>query len=124
MTAIIKKTYRIDEETDKKIKELLSVYDLNTENELIKKVLNDVYELRKTKSLVPIEELSERDKKLEQAIFELGKFKGAVDEKDKVIERLEEERSEMIEFLKNELKKREELEKELKKGFWARLFGK
>ena len=124
MTAIIKKTYRVDEETDIKIKELLRVYDLKTENELIKKIVSDVYELKKSKSLVPIEELSDRDRKLEQVMFEAGRLKGAIEEKEKMIEKLEKEKGELIEFLKDELKKREELEKELKKSFWAKLFGR
>ena len=124
MTAIIKKTYRVDDETDRKIKELLRVYDLKTENELIKKIVSDVYELKKSKSLVPIEELSERDRKLEQAIFELGKLKGSIEEKEKVIEKLEKDRDKLIDLLERELRKREQLEKELKKSFWARLFGK
>ena len=122
MTAIIKKTYRIDEETDKKIKELLRVYDLKTENELIKRIVSDVYELKKSKSLVPIEELSERDRKLEQAIFELGKLKGSIGEKEKVIERLEKDRDKLMDILERELEKREQLEKEMKKSFWAKLF--
>ena len=124
MTAIIKKTYRVDDETDRKIKELLRIYDLKTENELIKKIVSDVYELKKSKSLVPIEELSERDRKLEQAIFELGKLKGSIEEKEKVIEKLEKDRDKLIDLLERELRKREQLEKELKKSFWARLFGK
>ena len=124
MTAIIKKTYRVDDETDRKIKELLRIYDLKTENELIKKIVSDVYELKKSKSLVPIEELSDRDRKLEQVMFEAGRLKGAIEEKEKIIEKLEKEKGELIEFLKDELKKREELEKELKKSFWAKLFGR
>ena len=124
MTAIIKKTYRVDEETDIKIKELLRVYDLKTENELIKKIVSDVYELKKSKSLVPIEELSDRDRKLEQAIFELGKLKGSIEEKEKVIEKLEKDRDKLMDILERELEKREQLEKELKKSFWARLFGR
>ncbi len=124
MTVIIKKTYRVDDETDRKIKELLRIYDLKTENELIKKIVSDVYELKKSKSLVPIEELSERDRKLEQAIFELGKLKGSIEEKEKVIEKLEKDRDKLIDLLERELKKREQLENELRKGFWARLFGR
>ncbi len=124
MTVIIKKTYRVDEETDIKIKELLRVYDLKTENELIKKIVSDVYELKKSKSLVPIEELSDRDRKLEQAIFELGKLKGSIEEKEKVIEKLEKDRDKLMDILERELEKREQLEKELKKSFWARLFGR
>jgi len=104
---ISKKTYRIDDKTKEKIRELMKVYNARSENDLFIMIINDVYELKKSKAIVPIEELDRRDEELKRLYFELGKLKNEVEQKEK------------------ELKQKEkELEKEKNKGFWARLFGK
>ncbi len=95
---VIKKTYRINKEIDEKIKDMIKVYGAKSENELFENIIKDIYELKKSKAIVPIEELDRRDEELKKLYFELGR-------------------------LKNELEQKEnELEKEQKKGFWARLF--
>jgi len=112
---MIRKTYRIDEDTDLKIKELLNVYNLKSENELFKAIVKDIYQIKKSKSLVPIEELSERDRKLQQVIFEAGRLKGTLEEKEKTIEQLKKDKEELIKIVKEQQKP---------KSFWSRLFGK
>jgi len=111
---VFKKTYRVDEEVNKKIKKLLRTYGAKSENELFEMVVKDIYEIKQSKALVPYEELDKKDVELKKAFFELGKLKNAVEEREK-----------MINELKKEVKERnKELEKEKNKGFWARLFGK
>jgi len=92
--ATIRKTYRIDEKTDTKIKELLNIYGFKTENELFQKIIDDIYQLKKSKALVPYEELDKRDVELKKLYFELGKLKAQLEEKEK------------------------------KRSFWSRLFSK
>ena len=102
MTGIIRKSFRIDEETDKKFKELLNVYNVKSENELFRAIVSDIHELKKNKALVPFSAYEQEKKQLQQAIYEIGKLKGALEEKDKQIE---------------------ELKQGKKRGFWARLLG-
>jgi len=97
---VIKKTYRVDDEINDKIKELIKVYGARSENDLFGMIINDIYELKKSRAIVPIEELKERDNELKKLYFELGRLKTELEQKEK------------------------ELEKEKNKGFWARLFGK
>ena len=97
MVEWIRKGYRADEETDKKIKELLRIYKLKSENDLFRAIVSDIYELKKSKALVPFEELEKRDTELKTALLEIGRLRGVLEEKEKGEE---------------------------KKGFWARLFGK
>ena len=104
---IIRKTYRVDQEIDEKIKELLKIYDVKTENELIRKVINDIYELKKSKALIPFEEFEKRDLQLQKALLEIGKLQGVLQEKEKQLQKAEQEKE----------------QKEKPKGFWARLFG-
>ena len=102
MTGIIRKSFRIDEETDKKFKELLSIYNVKSENELFRAIVSDVHDLKKNKALVPFSSYEQEKLKLEKAIYEIGKLKGALEEKEKQLE---------------------ELKQGKKRGFWARLFG-
>ena len=111
---VIRKTYRVNEGIDKKIKKLLRVYGAKSENELLEMVIEDIYEIKQSKALVPYEELDKKDMELKKAFFELGKLKNAVEEREKAL---------------NELKKKldqkeKDLEKERNKGFWTRLFGR
>ncbi len=96
----IRKTYRVTKETDEKIKELIEIYKTRTENDLIKAVIDDIYELKKSKALIPFEEYEKRDIELKKALLEVGRLKGILEEKEKLLK-----------------------EKEKKKGFWAKLFG-
>ena len=97
---VFKKTYRIDEEIKSKIDELMRVYAARSENELFGMIIRDIYELKKSKAIVPIEELDKRDDELKKLYFELGRLRSELEQKEK------------------------ELEREKNKGFWARLFGK
>lgn len=97
---VIKKTYRVNEETVEKIKELMRVYGARSENDLFGMIVRDIYELKKSKAIVPIEELDKRDNELKKLYFELGKIKSELEQKKK------------------------ELQDEKNKGFWARLFGR
>ena len=97
---VFKKTYRIDEEIKAKIDELMRVYGARSENELFGMIIKDIYELKKSKAIVPIEELDRRDEELKKLYFELGRLKNELEQKEK------------------------ELERERNKGFWAKLFGR
>ena len=97
---VFKKTYRIDEEIKGKIEELMRVYAARSENELFGMIVRDIYELKKSKAIVPIEELDKRDDELKKLYFELGRFKSELEQKEK------------------------ELEREKNKSFWAKLFGR
>ena len=70
----IRKTYRVSEDTDKKIKELIKEFDLKSENELFKKIVDYVYEI-KEKRLVPADELEKKDNEIKSLYYELGKLK-------------------------------------------------
>jgi len=100
MSEIVRKTYRVSKDLDGKIKELLKIYEVKSENELIEKVINDIYKLKHSKALVPYEELDKKDAEMKRLYFELGKLKTQLEEREK------------------------ELERERNKSFWARLFGK
>ena len=97
---VFKKTYRIDEEIKEKIDELIRVYAARSENELFGMIIRDIYELKKSKAIVPIEELDRRDEELKKLYFELGRLKTELEQKER------------------------ELEKEKNKSFWAKLFGR
>lgn len=92
----IRKGYRADKETDRKLKELMKIYKLHSENDLFKAIVSDIYELKKSKALVPYEELEKTDTELKKALLEIGRLNGILEEK----------------------------EKEQKKGFWKRIFRK
>ena len=99
MGELIRKGYRVDEETDAKIKELMKMYNMKSENDLFRAIVNEVYESRKGKALVPFEKYENEKIQLQKALYEIGRLKGILEEKEKLLQ-----------------------EKE-KKGFWARLFG-
>lgn len=101
---IIRKSFRIDEDTDKKLKELLNIYNVKSENELFRVIVNDIHDLKKSKALVPFNEYKQEKEQLQKAIYEIGRLKGALEEKDKQL---------------NELKQQQKQ----KRGFWSRLFG-
>jgi len=107
MAEWIRKGYRVDDETNEKIKELLKIYKLKSENDLFKMIVSDIYELKKSKALIPYEEFEKRDLQLQKALLEIGRLQGVLKEKEKQLQ---------------EMKQREKEEK--KKSFWARLFGK
>ena len=106
MAEWIRKGYRADAETDRKLKELMEIYKLHSENDLFRVIVNDIYELKKSKALIPFEEFKERDLQLQKALLEIGKLQGVLQEKEKQLE-----------------EQKEQNQKEQKKGFWARLFG-
>jgi len=99
MAEWIRKGYRVDNETNEKIKELLKIYKLKSENDLFKVIIDDIYELKKSKALIPYEEFEKRDLQLQKALLEIGKLQGILQEKEKQLQ-------------------------ERNKGFWARLFGR
>ncbi len=70
----IRKSYRVDENTDRKIKELMREFDLKSENELFKKMVNYIYEI-KEKKLVTADELEKKDNEIKSLYYELGKLK-------------------------------------------------
>ncbi len=92
------RNYRFQNDILEKIEKLKSIYKIRSENELMRQVINDIYAIKQTKALVPIEELDARDQELKQALFQLGKLQGTLDEKDKQLQ-------------------------EKKRGFFSRLFG-
>ena len=92
------KVFRVSEEVERKLRELVKIYNSKSENHCFELIVNDIYELKKSKALVPFEELNRRDQELKRVIYELGATK-------KELELLQKEKTEQ------------------KKGFWARLFG-
>ena len=96
------RNYRFSKQTLEKIEELKSIYNIKSENELVRKIIDDIYEIKKSKSLIPYEELKAKDDQLHRLIFEIGKLKGIVEEKEKKIK---------------------EFENRKKPSFFARLFG-
>ena len=106
MGELIRKGYRVDEETDAKIKELMSMYNMKSENDLFRAIVNEIYELKKGKALVPFEKYEDEKIQLQKALYEIGRLKGILEEKEKQLQKVEQEK-----------------ENEKKKGFWARLFG-
>ena len=107
MAEWIRKGYRADAETDRKLKELMEIYKLHSENDLFRVIVNDIYELKKSKALIPFEEFEKRDLQLQKALLEIGKLQGVLQEKEKQLQKAEQEKE----------------QKEKPKGFWARLFG-
>jgi len=83
MTDLLKKTYRITENVNAKIKELMKIYEVKSENELIEKVVNDIYKLKQSKALIPYEEFEKRDLQLQKALLEVGRLQGVLEEKKK-----------------------------------------
>ncbi len=101
------KGFRITDDNLKKMQELLKIYKVQSEAQLINLIINDIYELKKSKALIPFEEFKERDLQLQKALLEIGKLQGVLQEKEKQLQKAEQEKE----------------QKEKPKGFWARLFG-
>lgn len=80
------RNYRFENDILEKIEKLKSIYKIRSENELMRQVISDIYAIKQTKALVPIEELDARDQELKQALFQLGKLQGTLDEKDKQLQ--------------------------------------
>ncbi len=80
---IKQKLFRFDEQTLGKWEKLKSIYKIDSGNQLVKKIIDDIYDIKQTKALIPFEDLDARDKELKQAFFQLGKLQGIIDEKDK-----------------------------------------
>ncbi len=100
------KNFRVSEETLNKFLELRKIYNSKSDNQLFELIINDIYELKKSKALIPFEELKEKDIQLQKALLEIGKLQGILQEKEKQLQKVEQEK-----------------DNEKKKGFWARLFG-
>jgi len=94
------KNFRVEEEVLNKFLELKTIYNAKSDNQLFELIVEDIYRLKKSKALVPYEEVDKRDNELKKLYFELGRLKTELEQKEK------------------------ELEKERNKGFWARLFGR
>ncbi len=77
------KGFRITEENLTKLKELQDIYKVTTEAQLINMIISDIYELKKSKALVPYEELQSKDLQLINLSIELGKLQGILQEKEK-----------------------------------------
>jgi len=92
------RNYRFTNDILEKIEKLKALYKIRSENELMRQIVDDIYSIKQTKALVPIEELDARDQELKQALFQLGKLQGTLDEKNKQLQ-------------------------EKRRGFLARLFG-
>ena len=90
------KNFRVSKETLDKFFELRKIYNAKSDNQLLEMIINDIYELKKSKALIPFEEFKERDLQLQKALLEIGKLQGILQEKE---------------------------QKEKPKGFWSRLFG-
>ena len=119
---VIRKTLRFDKETFEMLEELKSVYSIPVENMLLKQIIRDIYEIKKSKSLVPFEELKKTDRELKMAFLKLGELQGSLKEKENILnekERLIQEKEKKIQELEKQLQERTEK----KKGFWAKLFG-
>ncbi len=101
------KGFRITNDNLKKMQELLKIYKVQSEAQLINLIIEDIYELKKSKALIPFEEFEKRDLQLQKALLEIGKLQGVLQEKEKQLQKAEQEKE----------------QKEKPKGFWARLFG-
>jgi len=77
------RNYRFSAKTLEKIEKLKSIYKIRSENELMRQIVDDIYDIKQTKALVPFEDLDARDKELKQAFFQIGKLQGIIEEKDK-----------------------------------------
>ena len=99
------KNFRASKETLDKFFELRKIYNAKSDNQLFELIINDIYELKKSKALIPFEEFEKRDLQLQKALLEIGKLQGVLQEKEK------------------QLEEQKEQNKKEKKGFWARLFG-
>ena len=99
MGGLIRKGYRVDEETNVKIKELMKIYNMKSENDLFRTIVNEIYELKKGKALVPFEKYESEKIQLQKALYEIGRLKGILEEKERQLQ-------------------------ERKKSFWAKLFGR
>lgn len=60
MSQLKLKGFRITEENIEKLKELQDIYKVQTEAQLINLIIKDIYELKKSKALVPYEELEKK----------------------------------------------------------------
>lgn len=118
---VIRKTLRFDKETLEMLEDLKSVYSIPVENMLLKQIIKDIYEIKKSKSLVPFEELKKTDQELKIALLKLGELQGSLKEKENILN----EKERLIQEKERQIKELEELTGKNKKnkGFWARLFG-
>jgi len=80
------KLFRFDDQTLEKFEKLKVIYETESSNQVIKKIISDMYDIKQTKALVPFEDLDARDRELKQAFFELGKLQGVIEEKDKQLQ--------------------------------------
>jgi len=119
---VIRKTLRFDKETLEMLEELKNVYSIPVENMLLKQIIRDIYEIKKSKSLVPFEELKRTDQELKMALLKLGELQGSLKEKENILS----EKERLIQEKERQIKELEELKKkkEKNKSFWAKLFGR
>ena len=117
---VIRKTLRLDRETLEMLEELKSLYSIPVENMLLKQIIRDIYEIKKSKSLVPFEELKKTDQELKMVLLKLGELQGSLKEKENILN----EKERLIQEKEKQIKEFEELkERKKSKGFWAKLFG-
>ena len=105
------KGFRITDENLEKMEKLLKIYKVKSEAQLINLIIEDIYELKKSKALIPFEEYEKRDLQLQKALFEIGKLQGILQEKEKQLEELQK-------------KTKQEEDDKKNKSFWAKLFGR
>ena len=119
---VIRKTLRFDKETLEMLEKLKSVYSIPVENILLKQIIKDIYEIKKSKSLVPFEELKKTDRELKMALLKLGELQGSLKEKENILK----EKERLIQEKERQIKELEELKEKGKKNksFWTRLFGR
>lgn len=116
------KGFRLSDDILLKIEKLKELYRVRGDSQLMEMIINDIYELKHSKSLVPFEELKKTDKELKMALLKLGELQGSLKEQEKVLsekERLIQEKEKRIQEFEEQLKEKTDK----KKGFWARLFG-
>jgi len=110
----IKKTVRFTQEIQEKLNELKKIYKVEAENALLELIIKEVYELKKSKALIPFEEYLKKDNEIKKLFFELGKLKAELGQRDILLQERDRELQE----------KQKELEKEKGKTFWQKFFGR
>ncbi len=94
MVEKVRKTVRLNDETQKMLDELKEHYKVYSENALLEILIKEVWEQKQSKALVPYEELDKKEQELKKLYYELGKLQTELEQKEK------------------------------NKGFFARLFGR
>ncbi len=62
------------------------MYNMKSENDLFRAIVNEIYEIKKGKALVPFEKYENEKIQLQKALYEIGRLKGILEEKEKQLE--------------------------------------